>query len=130
MRERKFRGINIETGEWVYGDLMHCSEGQVSIFLPDSYNVSLGRSKGFAVDPKTVGQYIDKKDKDGREIYEGDVIKEEEFGGSVVKFGKGSIYIQMIGSTDGCDLDQYEEDELEKIGNIHDNPELLEKPDE
>lgn len=74
MRETKFRGKRIDTGEWVYGDLKHYSQGQVSIYLPDSFNATLARSVGFDVHPESVGQYIGVK-ANGEELYSGDIAQ-------------------------------------------------------
>lgn len=70
-------------------------------------------------------QYTGLKDKNGDEIYEGDILEDgsgEPIEYWTVKFEDG----KFIGSTQGVDEDIFELTDLEIIGNIHENPELLE----
>jgi len=73
MREHKYRGKSIETGEWVYGYYAKLlSRGRRKPFI-----YSLIGEKWTEVDPETVGEYIGQNDKDGFEIYEGDKISDD-----------------------------------------------------
>lgn len=119
MREFKFRGIRLDNGEWIYGDLNQYN-GNISIGPPDI-------DDWVEVDPDTIGQYTGLKDKDGREIFEGDIIKEST-GTCLV------VWVQPLASfalrRDGWMYDHYFQegvfsDDVEVIGNIHDNPELM-----
>ena len=121
MREIKFRGICLKTGEWVYGDVhfnADCTKAHI--------HKRGDRVKSHDIDPTTVGQYIDRKDKNGVEIYKGDILVICETRPPLsVAFRDGSFgYI-----THNCFISFLHllPGDLEVIGNIHENPELLER---
>lgn len=70
MREIKFRGKRLDNGEWIEGDLLRMLDHW--FIFPDPAPEGIDK---YAVDPATVGQYTGLKDKNGKEIYEGDVIR-------------------------------------------------------
>ena len=75
----------------------------------------------YRVDPETVGQYTERKDNEGNKIYTDDIVKSGEEIGLVV-FDKHYLgYFVNLGEQEPL-YDVY----IEKIGNIHDNPKLLE----
>lgn len=71
MREIKFRGIDTMTGQWRFGDLVHNMKVTLTGTEP---RVMVG---GYEVKPETVGQFTGMCDKEGTEIFEGDIVEYE-----------------------------------------------------
>lgn len=135
-REIKFRGKDLLKNKWVYGYLSE-------IFGKDSRRFTIDEAIHFDADgnslnvfevyPETVGQFTGFYDKNDKEIYDGDVLKSNyEDYIYWVKYENGGFYIYndmgRYGSIKRA-FEVYKECEMqvEIIGNIYDNPELLEK---
>lgn len=126
-REIKFRGKSKTDGEWFYGNLYYKdTEGRT--------HIGTTKKGCLDIDPDTVGQYTGLKDKNGKEIYEGDIIgchnpnikhlifyNEEQ--GRFMAALDGDIENDYFGIC-GLDCSRWNATK-EVIGNIHDNPELL-----
>ena len=128
MREILFRGKRIEDKEWVYGTYMAHDRDGHTIF---NQNLGGGTLQGFEVIPETVGQYAELKDKNGVKIFEGDVMHWDSHWGWYVGYENGAFRriplndIQRINWRHHT-LQQEGLDTWEIIGNIYDNPELME----
>lgn len=143
MREVLFRGKRIDDGEWFEGYYLHHT-----LAPPDGEAHYIATQCGYGfmmhgVDPSTVGQFTGLYDKNGRRVFEGDILAFIPENGerlySVVKYGVFNctcchgVYgwyldgecgdIRDLDTSDGAVL-------LEVVGDIYDNPELLEVCDD
>ena len=123
MRTIKFRGKFKSNGNWEYGDLLHDNIGGCYIYPIDSE----GLYKDNEVIPETVGQFIGLKDKNGKEIFEGDIL---DFNGLTVevRFVRGVFAFLVNGDLDGelcgdCRTDLF----AKVIGNVYENHDILKK---
>ena len=139
MREILFRGKRIDNGEWVEGYYKLCGH-LVGTIEEDIYPTITPFNKyGYIVDPKTVGQFTGLTDKNGKKIFEGDIVAQNWYDhnepaddsfGEVVFCEYDCSFSVMDVEKDGivplgrCHAYHWE---AEVIGNIHDNPELLEE---
>lgn len=121
MNKDLFRGKIAESEMWVCGDLIHDYYKEEDICVGSTvWGIR-------PVDPATVGQRIGLEDRNQTAIFEGDVVHHEgEKILGVVKYSEDSAAF-VIEATDGQTYDFVDLDagELEVVGNIHDNPELL-----
>lgn len=130
MRENKYRGRRLDNGEWVYGSLV-INNNLAYIYNGHSCPSEVNFEYDFIpVDPTTVGQYTGLKDKNGREIYEGDIVNDDEtINGSVYSqeyvIEHSEIHCGFVGVAAQRLLTPSCFDDVKVIGNIHDNPELL-----
>lgn len=122
-RTIKFRGKRIDDGSWVYGNLFNWYRRTAVIPIIGD-GVRNGSVIGNEVDPETVGEFTGLLDKNGEEIYEGDVLN-NEFGGIwAVRFNKDGFWECYDDPNGGYFLSDYLKSSA-IISNIHDNPELL-----
>lgn len=144
MRKILFRGKRVDNGEWVIGDLFNTTK----IVITTTSNKGIYTENGsdifkyeyIEVHPDTIGQFTGLTDKNGKEIFEGDIIKCSNYC-FVIEFKYGCfgftnedfdfITIGVISHEDmygEYSYDYLEQlDNFEIIGNIHDNQELLKK---
>lgn len=136
MREILFRGKQLDNGKWIEGSLMDCRphyKWQWILYLAEGEDGMMTCYKE-EVDPDTVGQYTGLMVK-GKRIFEGDILSGLFIFGmrvaGVVEFRDGSFGVKWMRGTNEefsaftscCNI------EWEVIGNIHDDPELLEGKD-
>lgn len=139
-REIKFRGKMIPENEWIFGTILRIPAPPVCFgkgetdkyyiqfpdprYMPD-WNMPYKMVQG-EVNPDTIGQYTGLHDKNEKEIYEGDIVK--SFFVDTDKQGNEVYKYQIIRIEYDEILCSYRIDKfmnLEVIGNIYDNPELL-----
>ena len=125
MREIKFRGKRVDNGEWVYGKSLIQGEIKGRPFIQIEHS-DFDEFRQYEVHPETVGQYTGLKDKNGVEIYEGDLIE-------VCSNKNGLLEVVFINDYVGgwvlthkstekhLSLGARNQTEIEVTGNIHDN---------
>lgn len=132
MREVLFRGKRITDGEWCEGNLFIDEKGEKHEILLGYTNYRIA----WEVIPSTIGQYTGLTDKNGKKIFEGDILKWQMFINDVELSYKDVLtridevvykHISFQLKNNSCSLCVCDDDMdvLEVIGNIHDNPELL-----
>ena len=120
MREILFRGKCKTDNEWLYGFPYVTRKNAVKI---NWYCSEFGSMRTDEVDPETVGQYTGLTDKNGVRIFEGDIIRFEDDIGYVIYTDDDARF--LVDSQNRYIAMDYSS-EFEVIGNIHDNPGLLE----
>ncbi len=148
MREILFRGKRVDNGEWISGSILSFDDGGKVILsstakvFKEHGTTTICCNECYDVYPETVGQYTGLTDKNGVKIFEGDIVKEyksKDKVKGVVKFGEYQSGINKYADDLGFYVEWTTENfliqelgywcrknMLEVIGNIHDNPELLE----
>lgn len=120
MREILFRGKRVDNGEWVYGDLIHVDDSGFDNYIE------------FEVIPETVGQYTGLTDKNGKKIFEGDILAVETSNISVecdgyfkVGYDNGTAAFVCEAYNYCITFDNVYGKDVEVVGNVFDNPELI-----
>ena len=144
MREILFRGKTFSSDEWVEGCLLYPVDMFTMICVPESREKTNFDFMHCTVDPETVGQFTGLYDKNGKRIFEGDVVRTQPFYDRVYsRKGKTKTHVGVVEhyifpeyrsewrvsikdyqGFSVCDWSAFYQCEV--IGNIHDNPELLE----
>ena len=122
MREIKFRGKRIDTGEWVYGWYYYCLYMNEHNILMNTHTKDK-RQMAFEIDFKTLGGKTPFQDVEGNELFEGDICTDWLGRKLKVVFRKGKWQWEALGKTNFKYSDMFEwfEDKckVEVIGNIH-----------
>lgn len=148
-RQIKTRGKRFDNGEWIVGDLLHIAGGCLIYFGSDTDTtepdieksnpiaVEFFKDEIAVVDPDSVGQFTGLLDRDGKEIYEGDIITVKGRFPRVVLWDKmtwalmpteyyhDKVFWVMNLQHPGVDWWEEFADEFEVLGNRFDNPSLL-----
>ena len=134
MREILFRGKRVDNGEWEFGDLWCNPYGKRAVCIVSPIN-DQGTTGGNEVDPETIGQYTGLKDKNGKKIFEGDIIRvehdlwhgenkktrESDIGVVIYNTNTAEFGVKTPGYSNCLTLRRWKGDFNEVIGNIHDN---------
>ncbi len=142
MREILFRGKRLDNGEWVEGNLFRNDNEHFPMTLIGNVIFSRGKHTnalsfdGFdlaEVDPATVGQFTGLLDKNGKRIFEGDILKDDWgknfevfFSTKTCSFMANLKIAPSEWETGNYRIGEAWTDTVKIVSNIHDNPELLE----
>ena len=117
MREILFRGKEVESSDWYYGDIFHSSMNVDTTRIHDYINRA-----NVEIIPDTLGQYTGLTDKNGVKIFEGDIVEYEGKRYSINYLPHYARFSAVKPNTVFC-VFAYQRGEV--IGNIYDNPELI-----
>ena len=134
MREILFRGKRVDNGEWIEGYFLQLYRSERAFIVPKQFvqrgilrmlGETLPKIIPIEVIPETVGQYIGLTDKNGKKIFEGDIMQlcSACYPCLVYWDGKGWAWKQN-GKRREIDLTR---EKMDTIGNIYDSPEILEE---
>lgn len=145
MREILFRGKRTDNGEWVIGFLSKTRGLDNKLHICIDYEEK-GVMCSSIVIPETVGQYTGLTDKNGKKIFEGDILRYYDDEIQIVEWNREFSNLMLhtyckyetkkgrkvvIENSDGWNwLHDYPLNEMSIIGNIHDNPELLKEAEQ
>lgn len=120
IREILFKAKRKDNGEWVVGDLLHTGDVD-AVLISDCY------SQLYRCDSDTICQYTGLNDKNGKKIWENDIVElPDEVGCFVCEWEEDTARFVMNGDGLTVDFDNYWGYQTEVAGNIFDNPGVLE----
>jgi uncharacterized phage protein (TIGR01671 family) len=119
MREILFRGKRCDNGEWVDGNLFVDEKKEKHEILVGYVNYRIS----WEIDPTTIGQFIGLLDRNGKKIFEGDILNAD---GEIYacRWDDGNFEVGLVNNKESFGI-AYATLNMKVIGNIHDNPELL-----
>ena len=125
MREIKFRGKQLGSGNWVYGYVYCGDKFGCSTDINNAVEVSILNNDydEYEIVKETLGQFTGLKDINGKEIYEGDIVNYFASGTSTIEYIAGGF--RVVNRKYGHDFMGDTKGSIEVIGNINDNKELL-----
>ena len=136
MREILFKAKRIDNGKWIEGYYTECSrKAFVGIDISSMFEIFCAPViKWFRVNPKTLCQFTGLCDKNGKRIWENDILMAhldesypEDATYETIEWGMSGWVTREAGSTDRQYLDKFDLEHFEVVGNIFDNPELLQE---
>lgn len=123
-REILFRGKRVEDGKWLYG--YYSDEQAEDTDFPCIVPLEPDPDYDWEVDPETVGQYTGLKDKNGKKIFEGDIVRDDDGDVMMVKWlTEGAVFVLEPNPYVSVPFYSTLPSRIEVIGNIYDNRELL-----
>lgn len=138
MREILFRGKRLDNSEWVEGNLHTLFDGTTLIISKGAGGFTISHGEDvfqtahvYEIDPETVGQFTGLTDKNGRKIFEGDVLSWVDWKGikrsSCVQYdAEWNRFCVRLSGAESIGVNRHLSSDIEVIGNRWDNPELLE----
>ncbi|MCM1168809.1 MAG: YopX family protein [Bacteroides sp.] len=119
MREIKFRGKRLSDGKWIHGNY-------ASVMFTDEDNDTIN---GYPVDSSTVGQFTGMTDRDGRDIYEGDICSIQDSEEAVVEWSEYGLALMTPYSDVNYRRKQFDfskGNRIKVVGTVHDRNKYLE----
>ena len=134
MRQILFRGYNRKNNKWLYG--YYLVNRGLHFICPEGVQNPLASWEDFVVEEESVGEWTGLKDKNGKEIWEGDIVgfpislfyelddDDDEFVTAKISFTYGSFAVIYRGGLEKIFLQDLC-DEIEVVGNTYQNKEIL-----